>query len=108
MGMSTIKEARAFKMALNLYTKTTGQLINWSKSSPFFINTLEERQRKIAKILDCNISSFPSSYLGLPLGPNINDSFWNQLVERFYSKLAGWKGACYPKLVRSLSSNPLC
>ena len=32
MGIAMVKEARSFKNTLNLYIKSSGQLINWEKS----------------------------------------------------------------------------
>ena len=59
----------------------------------FFINTLKDRKRKIARILGCEMGSLPSSYLGLPLGSKLPDSFWIDLIDKFSKNLVGWKGA---------------
>lgn len=63
LGSSTISEVRMLKNALNLYGRASCQLINWRKSSLFFFNTPEVRQRRIADILGCDIGSFPSFIL---------------------------------------------
>ncbi len=91
-GEASVKEARALKKILDTYSSGTGQLINWNKSSLFFINTSEFRQRKIARILGYGVGSFPSTYLGLPLGSSPPESFWNGILDRFNRKMAGWKG----------------
>ena len=39
MGKSKVNKVRNLKQALNLYSSTSGQLINWKKSVVFFINT---------------------------------------------------------------------
>lgn len=75
LGKAEVREARNLKKALNLYSSASSQLINWTKSSLYFINTPVSRQSKIAKILGCSIGSFPCIYLGLPLGLNPSDSF---------------------------------
>ena len=80
------------KKALNLYSSTSGQMINQNKISLYFINTPILRQSKIANILGFSIGSFPCIYLGLPLGPNPSDSFLEDLIKTFNKKLAGWKG----------------
>ena len=92
MGKAEMKEARNQKQAINLYSSASGQLVNWNKSVVYFINTPIQRQNKIAKILGCSIWSLPSSYLGLPLGLKIPDSFWENLINKISKKLAGWKG----------------
>ena len=43
MGKSKVNEARNLNQALNLYSSTSGQLVNWNKSVVFFINTLIPR-----------------------------------------------------------------
>lgn len=88
-----MKEAKIMKEILETYSRGMGQLINWDKSSIFFINTLVARQRKMAKILGCGVGMLPSSYLGLPLGSTPLDSFWNGTLDRFSKKMVGWKGA---------------
>lgn len=91
-GEVSVKEARNVKDILNTYSNATGQLINWSKSSVFFVNTLDGRQRKIVDILGCNIGTLPSTYLGLPMGDRPPNLFWDKLINMFNRKLAGWKG----------------
>lgn len=93
MGCSTIKEAKIYNEALSKYTEATRQLINWTKSSIFFIKTPQNGQTRMPRILDCKIELFPATYHGLPLGPQLIDSFWNENFDRFNSKSAGWKGA---------------
>lgn len=80
------------KRLLDLYTRGIGQLINWEKSLLFFINTHVDRQRKITSILRCGVRNLPLSYLGLPLGTKLPDSFWNGIIDMFSKKLVGWKG----------------
>lgn len=38
MGEASVKNVRNIKKSLDSYGATTGQLINWNKSSIFFIN----------------------------------------------------------------------
>ena len=80
MGKAKVREARNLKKALSLYSYASGQLLNWSKSLLFFVNTIVSRQSKIDQILGCSIGSFPCIYLGLPLGPNALESFGMNLL----------------------------
>ncbi|XP_059658724.1 uncharacterized protein LOC132305055 [Cornus florida] len=48
--------------------------------------------RAVSAVLGCGISSFPISYLGLPLGsPSRRVRGWDPVVERFEKRLVGWK-----------------
>ena len=38
-GEATVQEAKALKRLLDIYTRGTGQTINWEKSLVFFVNT---------------------------------------------------------------------
>lgn len=68
LGKDDVREARNFKKALNIYSPAIGELINWNKSSLFFINTPFLRQGKIANIFGFSIESFTCNYLGFPWG----------------------------------------
>ena len=74
-GEALVKEEKAMKDTLDTYSRGSGQLINWDKSYVFFINTPEDRQKKISRILGCQVGKLPSTYLGLPLGTTPSDSF---------------------------------
>ena len=55
------------KEILNIYSRGSGQLINWDKSSLFFINTPEDKHNFFSRILGCGVGKCPSIYLGIPL-----------------------------------------
>ncbi|XP_059075469.1 uncharacterized protein LOC131875376 [Cryptomeria japonica] len=93
MENSSMKYSRSLKKDLDRYGSATGQLINWSKSFVYFINTLERRQTKSSNILRSQIGNLPASYLGLPLCQVPLDTFWGALVDKVHKKLAGWKGS---------------
>ena len=56
------------------------------------MNTPVSKQTKITKILGCSIGSFPCTYLGLHLGLNAPNSFWEDIIKKISKKLARWKG----------------
>ena len=101
-GEALVSEAKLIKSLLDMYTRGIGQLINWAKSSVYFINTPVDRQRKIASFLGCGVGTLPTSYLGLPLGTKLPDSFWKGLIDRFNKKLAGWKGTTFSQAGKCL------
>ena len=48
----------------------------------------------LASVLDCRVSEWPLSYLGLLLGGNPKTiGFWDLMVERILRRLDGWKKA---------------
>jgi hypothetical protein len=109
-GEASIKEAKAMKDTLDTYSRGSGHLINWDKSSIFFINTPKDKQKKISRILGCQVGKLPSTYLSLPLGMTPPDSFWNSIMDRFSKKLVGWKGVILSQagkcqLVKSILQN---
>ena len=50
-GEASVREAKVMKEILNLYTRGSGQFINWEKSVIFFVKTPKDQQRKIARIM---------------------------------------------------------
>ena len=65
--------------------------INLAKSEIIpigFVSNLLE----LASELGCNIGSFPTSYLGLPLGAKHKaHGVWDSIEERYLKWLAAWK-----------------
>nr|XP_009759435.1 PREDICTED: uncharacterized protein LOC104211974 [Nicotiana sylvestris] len=65
--------------------------INMSQSIIFLVNVVPELE-EFADIIYCNIGSFPTSYLGLPLGASQRSTeIWNVVVEKFEKRLASWQ-----------------
>lgn len=64
------------KAILQSFTDSTGLKVNYSKSVMLPINLSEERFNHLANTFGCSKSSFPFTYLGLPLGltkPKVDD-----------------------------------
>ena len=87
--------------------------INLSKSEIIPVGPIDN-VAELAMELDCGIGSFPSSYLGLPLGaPHKAIRVWDSVEERFRKRMASWKMEYISKsgkitLIRStLSSLPI-
>eukprot|EP00253_Pinus_taeda_P023451 PITA_23451 len=66
-GTPTVKEAKAYKNILHLFSKASGMEINFSKSTIFFFNTHFAVQAHLSRLLGFRIGSLPSRYLGAPL-----------------------------------------
>ena len=82
------------KIILLVFGQVFGLKINLEKSIISGINTRQELLSSLALVLDCRVSEWPLSYLGLPLGGNPKTiGFWDPVVERISRRLDGWKKA---------------
>ena len=71
--------------------------VNLSKSSILPVGQVDNIQL-LAGILGCYIGSFPSSYLGLPLGAKFKDKFiWAPVIERLIEDYLGENQSISPK-----------
>ena len=71
------------------FEAVSGLRVNLSKSSILPVGQVDNIQL-LAGILGCSIGSFPSSYLGLPLGAKFKDkSIWAHVLECFDRRLFG-------------------
>ncbi|RVX16773.1 LINE-1 retrotransposable element ORF2 protein [Vitis vinifera] len=82
------------KIILLVFGQVSGLKINLEKSTISGINTRQEVLSSLALVLECRVSEWPLSYLGLPLGGNPKTiGFWDPVVERISRRLDGWKKA---------------
>ncbi|KAE8705946.1 Autophagy-related protein 18b [Hibiscus syriacus] len=66
--------------------------LNLVKSRIFGINLQDQIVGEWAESIGCLRDSFPTEYLGLPLGAKRNSiQLWDPIVKKLYQKLAGWK-----------------
>ncbi|GJZ83083.1 RNA-directed DNA polymerase, eukaryota, reverse transcriptase zinc-binding domain protein [Tanacetum coccineum] len=69
-----------------------GLKINISKSNLYGVGVSSDDIESMAAGTGCSASNLPFSYLGLPIGSNMNRiANWNSLIERFKIRLSGWK-----------------
>ena len=91
MGHPWVQEAQSFKNSLDLFAKALGLVVNPNKSQVFFMNTALSTQRNILRILGFSKGSFPSKYLGIPLGlGRMQKESWQELLDRMKQKLSSW------------------
>ncbi|GJT79310.1 hypothetical protein Tco_1053652 [Tanacetum coccineum] len=77
---------------LNVFYLASGLKINISKSNLFRVGVSSDDIESMAAGTGCSYSNLPFSYLGLPIGSNMNlIANWNSLIERFKIRLSGWK-----------------
>ncbi|GKD78323.1 RNA-directed DNA polymerase, eukaryota, reverse transcriptase zinc-binding domain protein, partial [Tanacetum coccineum] len=77
---------------LHVLYMASGLKININKSNLFGVGVSSEEVAIMAANSGCLSGSFPLTYLGLPIGSNMNRVVnWKVLIDRFKLKLSGWK-----------------
>ena len=90
-GLARIKEAEAFRHALDIYLAASGQKVNEHKSLIYFFNTLDSIQHRIVGILWFQIGSLPLTYLGIPIVVSRKPYlFWQNLITKLQDKVNHW------------------
>ncbi|WMV43163.1 hypothetical protein MTR67_036548 [Solanum verrucosum] len=80
-------------LTLFIFEAISGLHINMQKSTIYPVNEVLNLE-ELADILGCNIGSFPSTYLGLPLGAQHKPTeIWTGVIEKFEKRL-GQHGKC--------------
>ncbi|GJV95289.1 putative RNA-directed DNA polymerase, eukaryota, reverse transcriptase zinc-binding domain protein [Tanacetum coccineum] len=79
---------------LNVFYLASGLKINVSKSNVYGLGVDQQDIEAMARDTGCGSGTFPFSYLGIPLGANMNlISNWQTLIDRFRAKLSSWKAS---------------
>ncbi|GKE37445.1 putative RNA-directed DNA polymerase, eukaryota, reverse transcriptase zinc-binding domain protein [Tanacetum coccineum] len=66
--------------------------VNFSKSKIFGVGATVDDTNLLASILCCQPFSPPFTYLGLPIGANMNRSCnWKPIIDKFHNCLSSWK-----------------
>ncbi|GJU85983.1 RNA-directed DNA polymerase, eukaryota, reverse transcriptase zinc-binding domain protein [Tanacetum coccineum] len=77
---------------LHVFYLASGLRINIHKSNLYGIGVSNDEISPLASRTGCAASSFPYTYLGLPIGANMNlTSSWSVLIDRFQKRLSSWK-----------------
>ncbi|GJT45843.1 RNA-directed DNA polymerase, eukaryota, reverse transcriptase zinc-binding domain protein [Tanacetum coccineum] len=77
---------------LHVFYLASGLKINVSKSNIYGLGMNPQDIEDMARVTRCGSVTVPFSYLGLPLGANMNlISNWQPLVDRFRATLSSWK-----------------
>ena len=80
------------KHILDSFSAATGLAINFHKSTFVPMNMNDSTARRMADVLGFSLSSFPQTYLGLPLSPQkLRVSDFQPLLNSFDKYLACWK-----------------
>ncbi|KAJ9559906.1 hypothetical protein OSB04_005066 [Centaurea solstitialis] len=94
-GKWTNKNIVSLSKILNCFYEVSGLRINFSKSKLFGIGVSDSEVEAMATKIKCQSSSFPFTYLGLPVGENMRKkAAWSVVIEKVKKKLNAWKSKC--------------
>lgn len=89
MGEWSLSNVKNLSRLLTCFYLASGLKVNFSKSKLFGIGVSISEVDFLASHLGCQASSFPSMYLGLPIGANMSRcSSWTPIVEKFQKRLS--------------------
>jgi hypothetical protein len=84
-------------MALDNFSAATGLSINFHKSTFVPIKVNPSAATSMALAFGCTVSSFPQTYLGLPLSTHkLRISDFNPIISKSDLRLSGWRGRSHP------------
>jgi len=91
LGDKSWANIRAMRAILLLFQSLSDLKVNFSKSCLVGVNVAHSWLTEAALVLSCKVGSIPFVYLGMPIGGNSRRlSFWEPLLNRIRSRLAGW------------------
>ena len=62
------------------------------KSALFGIGKRQISVEAMAQMIGCKTGTFPTVFLGIPIGQNMNKiKSWDPLLDKFHKKLSNWK-----------------
>nr|GEW85681.1 RNA-directed DNA polymerase, eukaryota, reverse transcriptase zinc-binding domain protein [Tanacetum cinerariifolium] len=77
---------------LHVFYLASGLKINIHKSNIYGIRVNDEDVSSMAHNVGCISGALPFTYLGLPIGSNMNSiASWKMVIDRFQSRLSSWK-----------------
>ncbi|KAL4310177.1 hypothetical protein GQ457_01G054770 [Hibiscus cannabinus] len=90
---SNLESVKNIKRFLRIFELASGLRLNTKKTNLFGVNLDASTLSNFARDINCSTGSFPTLYLGLPLGLFGNSlSIWKPIIIKFRSKLEVWKG----------------
>ena len=86
-----LQQAQVIKTILSAFSDFSGLQINFHKSTLVPVSVDADLALDIARVLGCPVSSFPCTYLGLPLSLNkITHGMLLPVIHRVDKRLSGW------------------
>ncbi|GKD26974.1 hypothetical protein Tco_1233188 [Tanacetum coccineum] len=92
MGKWSLGNAKNLCRILRCFHMVSGLKVNFTKSKFFSVGVDNDSVLNFASFLKFQPSTLPCTYLGLPMGANMNvERNWRPIVERFQKRLSSWK-----------------
>ncbi|GKA93671.1 hypothetical protein Tco_0815657 [Tanacetum coccineum] len=92
MGKWSRVNAQNLCRLLSCFNLASGLKVNFSKSKFFGIGVSASESQNFASFLNRQPSTLPCSYLGLPIGANMNKICnWKPIIDKFHKRLTPWK-----------------
>ncbi|GJX98461.1 RNA-directed DNA polymerase, eukaryota, reverse transcriptase zinc-binding domain protein [Tanacetum coccineum] len=92
LGEWSHENAKNLCRLLRCFHLASGLKVNFSKNKIFGVGATVGDTNLLASILCCQPSSLPFTYLGLPIGANMNRSCnWKPIIDKFHNRLSSWK-----------------
>ncbi|GMJ02965.1 hypothetical protein HRI_003965700 [Hibiscus trionum] len=92
-SMAKEEKVRNIKRVLRIFEIVSGLKLNMKKTKIYGINVKHDVLSAWAASIKCELDTLPTMYLGMPLGHNRNSkTIWDPVLEKFQSRLGGWKG----------------
>ena len=90
---AAVEDYSHLKTVFECYSRASGQIFNYKKSSMFFSqNTEEDQATAIKDIFQLQVVSRHEKYLGLPsMVGRKSRSFFNDVKLRVLNKIQGWQ-----------------
>jgi hypothetical protein len=89
-----VADVHALKEVLDLLSSLTGLEINFNKSTIVPMHTPAATVDDLQSILECQVGSFPQTYLGLPLSnEKLKLSSFSRLIAKTDKYLSGWQAS---------------
>ncbi|KAL4348556.1 hypothetical protein GQ457_17G007420 [Hibiscus cannabinus] len=92
-GVAKEEEVLNMKRLLRIFGLCSGLNLNLKKTKLYGVNVERDVLDRWAERVSCSCDSFPTVYLGLPLGVTRNvKEIWDPILQIFQKRLDGWKG----------------
>ncbi|CAN1356356.1 Putative ribonuclease H protein At1g65750 [Linum perenne] len=88
---ATSYQVRSILASLVCFESITGLRVNLHKSSLFPVGIVSDAST-FADIVGCQLSAFPTTYLGLPLGvKSFSEAIWDPVIVSMEKRVQSWK-----------------